>query len=89
MNIKTIRFDRNFYDTTCGTAEAYDCSEQGDLSGEYVKAEDVRELMEALRMAEECIIDLSPYPPEGAAGVIAIAEVIHAIIAKHTKGTAP
>jgi arginine/ornithine N-succinyltransferase beta subunit len=82
MNIKTIRFDRNFYDTTCGTAEAYDCSEQGDHSGEYVRAEDVRELVKQLESAARWI-DTSRLDRRFGRDVL---NEIRAVLAKHTKG---
>jgi hypothetical protein len=40
------------------------------------------DLLAACRLAEKCLIDLAPYPPEVSVAVVAIVEMIHAAIAK-------
>lgn len=39
-------------------------------------------LFDACRLAEECLIDLAPYDPAVAAGVVAIIDIVHAAIEK-------
>jgi hypothetical protein len=60
-------------------------SKYAEADGKLLAAS--KELLGACRLAEKCLIDLAPYPPEVAVAVIAIVECAHAAIAK-AKGEA-
>lgn len=59
-----------------------DCGPESEANAALIAA--APDLLSACEMAEKCLIDLAPYPPEVAEAVIAIAEIAHAAIQKAT-----